>query len=515
MATKIQLINALKNKPYAHTMGFIAEAAVPPAQKEWLTANIDFEKFAYEIGNYISEAISFDDLMAHGARLKNELATKGFITDIETGKALTIQESLSLLRVYGTIEAAGNINKSGDFTLYDEAMNPDEIQLKKLEEIIKEETKTIESKLDKTDLDAIRKGVDKLNKLRAEVKELRDKMDNELENKIKEIMDILYQILRVFQVASITTVILSGNFVPGLAVEVFTKAYFCHPVVIAAIIADIIWIIGPKNIPILKEVIDLADSLVAKLGVVVVNSIKSVVSIIRDTTNKVTTGKMVGESMLLSAEEINKRMERSKDIPEPIKEILNKNKDINNFSKDVFSAVVVDLKKDAIETDNIKRKEEDEIGKIKTDITDAIIGKAQTIDPNMATGLLNKLGSDELADIPNEKPEDDTSTDSVEDKDGEETSATDITPVEDKDGDGNYADDALVQSPLDDTSDEEAAAMKSMAKLQESPLFKRRSMIRESFAKNKYNVKSTSYIDVVKATVINSVVNAYMSETEK
>ena len=37
--------------------------------------------------------------------------------------------------------------------------------------------------------------------------------------------------------------------------------------VIAAIVVDIIWIIGPKNIPLLSEIWDLLESLIAKLTV--------------------------------------------------------------------------------------------------------------------------------------------------------------------------------------------------------------------------------------------------------
>jgi len=491
-----------KTAPYELAIKCIAEAATPKSMKEALVSDgIDIDSFFKNLGVNFAENLSFEDLKENGLRLQKEFSENGFIRDIETGNVLPLQETLDLLRTYGTIISA--CEKSYDLCI-SEALNPDKIQLQKLEETLKKETAEMEEKLGTKSVEEVRKRVEHLNTLRQEIKDLKDKTTKDAEEKVKKVLDILYELLRIFQVANMSTMILSGNFTPALAATPFTKAYFCHPVVIAAIVVDIIWIIGPKNIPLLSEIWDLLESLIAKLTVTAGGIVGFTIDTIKDGLNAVMGKKKIyGESQVtMSADEINKRIDKANSIPQPIKDVIEKNGDIANFAKEVFKSVVVDLKKDAIETDRIKREEEEENSRIKIDIADKILASVTNEDPTFAAGILGKLGSDEVAGLaPTEDGGDSTG--------GTPTTTNDPTKNPpsgntNDDGDSDHAEEDLIQ---DDNADDEAKAMAEVNKYKESFIYQRRQELFAMANTDRFNKKAeVSYIDVIQDAAIQLVI---------
>lgn len=147
MSKRSRIYNAAESAPYATAMAMVAEGAIPEKQKNYFNDNINMESFVHGIGEYISEAIDINAFTAHGKRLQTEFAENGFIKDIETGKALTVKESLSLLRVYGLIMAAGKSSLDMCFNEAPSSLPAANFNKNAEIEKMKNESKEIEKKL--------------------------------------------------------------------------------------------------------------------------------------------------------------------------------------------------------------------------------------------------------------------------------------------------------------------------------------------------------------------------------
>ena len=489
---------------YSGFMAEIAGKSIPAEQSKFVNETLDAEAFTNKMDEFISSILSVEEFNANGERLKKEYIANGYIKDVETGEKLSTDETMRIFRIYGLCKA---VQDKSQFILESEALTPDDIQIKNLEETLKIESKELEDKLGKESTEFVRKKAEELQAMREEIRALKDRKEEILEDKIKKVCDIFYQIIRIFNIANITSKLVGGTILTTLAADPFTKAFITHPAVIAAIVVDIIWIIGPKNIPIIKEMWELMETLIAKIGVQANNIVVGVFNGVKAAVNKVKgdSGKQFGEAIFqIDPDELKARLERSNKIPEVLKDIVKDNKDVSDLASQVWKKVTVDLKKDAIASDADKKAAEDEVTKIKTSITDDIL-KNMGKDDSLATGLMGKLATDEVAVIPNEEPTDTsepTATGEVA-EDGKDS---------DDDGTTDNMEPAEIELVKDDTSDEEDAE-KQIQQIQESPLYKRRQEVMKMFGGAPK--RETSYIESISETVLNATVLSILSESEE
>lgn len=494
------LASTARTTPYKHIMAEIAGNALPKEWDQYFKENIDHGKFKELMGSFIAESVTLPEFEANGKRLKEEFSRLGGIKDITSGKILSVAESLQLLRVYGYVSATSD---ACEHIAFSEGINPDDIKLKALEENLKRETEELNGKIGKASVDEIRKKTDELIAIRDEIRNLKDAKNSILEGYIRKALDIWYQCIRIWQIADLTTKIVGGTVIATLATDPFTKAYFSHPLVIAAIIVDIIWIIGPKNIPILREIWEFQEDILAKLGVGIANLVKSGIDAVKEGLDKVLGKKRTfGESIqskLMDADEMHARIAKANTVPETIKEIVGDSKDIKDFSNAVFKSVVVDLKKDSIESDKVKKEEEEEVTKIKQSITDTILQNTLGSNPTIVDDLAGKLGSEEVAAL----PMGDSSTD-----DNADTKTEDIN-VEDN---GDSTDDS---DNLEDDNEDSGKTGKNMTQVQESIFFKRRQEFFLNSQGIRFKGKTISYIDTIKDCSRAAAIDSIIRETEE